>query len=340
MKESKFGMTMLRHLVGAILCVWSGLTLQAKTTVIDGCVFCGGGAVVIDDDPVVIDTPSSDCVFCGDGTSSSSKSSSSSASSANWSKAMTKTVYVVDDSGNYAGTATITTSAKSKKDKVSVKVVFKMSNGKKYTASKTSFAINEDDTISAKWSSVKNIGAVAMTLTSNGDVEGTAGSYSFASDYSDDDDDDGETFVHGTHTFSVDSSDYVMPNDDYDLLSELIPDSVEIVTSSGKSWNCGGKAPSIKYKKVKEDGETYYELTGLDDDSKTNYSGLQLKYNSKKATFSGSFTVYATNEGAKEKGKPKLKKYSFSVSGKISGSTGTGVAVCKKLKASWPVTIE
>lgn len=327
----------LLTLVGA-----AAIMAQAKkTTIYDGCAFCDGGQIVIDDEPVVITPePSSGCVFCGDGSSSSGGGSSSggSWSTTDWSKPMTKQAYIVNEDGTYAGLATITTSKKSKKGKVSVKVAFKLAAGKNATASKTAFTPDEDGTITATWSSVKNLGAVEMTITSDGEVSGMAGAYEFADEYeTDDDDDDGETFVHGLHTFSVDADDYETP-EDYDLILETIPD-LEIVTSNAKSWNCG-KAPSIKYKKFKEDGETWYELIGLDDENKTNISGLKLKYNSKKATFTGSFKVYATNEGSIEKGKPKLKKYSFSVSGRISGGTATGTATCKKLKASWDVTID
>jgi len=312
-----------------------GVAAQAKkTTISDGCMFCNGGETVIEDDPVIVTPPpSSGCVFCGGGSSSSGGSWSST----DWSKAMTKQTYIVDEDGGYAGLATITTSKQSKKGKVSVKIVFKLSTGKSVTASKTSFTPDEDGTITATWSSIKNLGAVEMAITSEGEVSGTAGTYEFADEYETGDDDDGGTFVHGLHTFSVEADDYEMPNEDYDLILETIPE-LEIATSNAKSWNCG-KAPSIKYKKFKEDGETWYELVGFDDESKTNYSGLKLKYNAKKGTFSGSFTVYATNEGSTEK-KPKLKKYKFSVSGRISGGEATGVATCKKLKANWPVVID
>lgn len=326
----------MKHLLILALTGAAAVAALAKTTISDGCVFCGGGEVIIDDKPVVIPTtPSDGCVFCGDGGSSSS--SGTSWSSSDWAKAMTKQSYIVDDNGGYAGLATITTSKKSKKGKVAVKIAFKLATGKSATASKTSFVPDEDGTITAAWPSVKNLGAVEMTITSDGEVGGTAGDYEFSDEYETDDDDDDGTFVHGVHTFSVEADDYELPNDDYDLISETIPE-VEITTSNAKSWNCG-KAPSIKYKKFKEDGETWYELVGFDDESKTNYSGLKLKYKAAKGTFSGSFTVYATNEGSTEK-KPKLKKYKFSVSGRITGSVATGIATCTKLKASWPIIID
>lgn len=320
------------------MCVCASCAVQAKSTkIIDGCYFCGGTETVIEDDiPIVTPAPSSGCVFCGDG-SSSSGGRSGSISTANWTKAMTWSTYIVNDEGNYAGTATITTSKISKKNKVSVKIVFKTANGSKGTASKTSFTPDSDGTITATWSKVKNIGAVEVALSPEGEIEGTAGSYQFATEYDNGDDDDDGVFTHGEHFFSVDADDYDL-DEDYSLIDETIPSEVSIVTSNSKKWDCG-KTPSIKYKKFKEDGETWYELVGLDDEVKTNYSGLSLKYKAKKGTFSGSFTVYATNEGSTEK-KPKLKKFKFSVSGSISGEGGTGVATCKKLKATWPVTIE
>lgn len=317
--------------------VLAAASLQAKTTtIVDGCVFCGGSSTVISDSVPVISNPTSTsgCVFCGSGSSSSSSGTWTSG----WTKATSKTTYIVNSEGAYAGTATITTSKISKKGKVTVKVAFKPSVGKGGTSSKTAFTPDEDGTISASWSNVKNIGAVSMTITTDGEVSGTAGIYEFSDEYSIDSDDEEGTFTHGSHTFSVEIDDYELPNDDYTLIDDLIPTEAEIVTSNSSKWNCG-KKPSIKYKKIKEDGEVSYELVGTDDESKTNYSGLTLKYKAKKGTFSGSFTVYATNEGSTEK-KPKLKKYKFSVSGRISGGSATGVATCKKLKASWPVTIE
>jgi len=97
----------------------------------------------------------------------------------------------------------------------------------------------------------------------------------------------------------------------------------------------------VKYKKFKEDGETWYELTGLDDETKTNVSGLKISFKAKKGTFSGSFYIYASNEASTEK-KPKLKKYTVKFSGRIAGSGGSGTGTVKigKIKYTIPVTIE
>ena len=86
------------------------------------------------------------------------------------------------------------------------------------------------------------------------------------------------------------------------------------------------KTPSIKYKKHKEDGETWYDLIGLDDDVKTNVNALKLSYKSATGVFSGSFKVYVSNEFYIEEGKaPKLKAVTLKVSGVVVNGAGFGV---------------
>lgn len=305
------------------------------------CAYCGVGETVVVDPPETPTVVLEDCAFCGSETYSSSSSSSSSTGwnpGANWSRAASMSIYLVNDEGVYVGNATITTSKKSSKGKVSVKVVFKLPSGKSVTAKKTAFTPDSDGTIDASWSKVSGLGSVSFSLTPSGEVSGTAGSYEFSDSYElDDGDGDSYVFRHGAHIFSVDVGDYTL-SDGYELIDETIPTEMEVITSS-KKWECG-KAPSIKYKKIKEDGETSYELVGLSDDSKTNVSNLKITFNAKKNTFKGSFKVYATNEGSIEKGKPKLKSYSFSVTGSLSGGQCVGTATCKKLKATWSLVVE
>ena len=324
-------------LAGAVAAALCGAS-HAKSSDDWSCAYCGVGqpVVVPELDPVIIETPV-ECAFCGTGGYSGGGSADP---GANWSRAATWSVYLVDGDGTYAGTATITTSKRSSKGKVSVKVAFKLATGKTATAKKAQFAVGEDGTIVARWGSVKNVGAVALELSPDGEVGGTAGPYEFSSTYDadedewdDEDDEDDEVFVHGAHTFAVDAGDYDL-DEKYELIDETIPSAVEVVTS-GKKWSCGG-TPSVKYKKV--DGE--YELVGLDDENKPNVSGLKVTFDAKKGTFKGSFKVYATNEGSIEKGKPKLKSFTFSLTGRVSGGQCVGTATCKKLKASWPLVVE
>lgn len=287
----------------------------------DNCPYCGKG-VIVTPTPEPIQRVE-ECSYCGSGGSSTS--------SANWSKATTRSIYIVDQDGAYAGVATITTSKKSKSGQVSVKVVFKIA-GKSYTAKNTAFYLDEDGTVNASWANVQNIGAVSLSITIDGEISGVAGVYEFSDDYNNSEEYE-SVFVHGEHMFSVDLGDYTI-SEKYDLIYETIPTDVEVVTSS-KKWNCG-TAPKIKY--IKEDGE--YVLSGLDDETKTNYSNLSITFNAKKNTFSGSFKVYATNEGSIEKGKPKLKSYKFTVKGHVSGGELTGTATCKALNATWSVLID
>ena len=86
------------------------------------------------------------------------------------------------------------------------------------------------------------------------------------------------------------------------------------------------KVPAIKYKKYREDGETWYELQGLDDEVKTNVNALKLTYKSATGVFSGSFKVYASNENSIDEGRaPKLKAITVKVNGIVVNGVGIGV---------------
>lgn len=303
-----------------------------KVTVQDSCVFCTGGISYIEDDPKPIPSKSgtTTCVFCGDsGTGGMTEKTY-------WSAATTRTVIMADGS-YYAGEVTIKTGKyNSKKGTVSVSATFKLKSGKKCSAKSVNVKPDEDWTLNPVWSNVKGLGGVSLAIGIDGSVNGVAGAYEISLEGVDIEDE--EVFQHGEHEFILETDDYEIP-ENYDLIYETIPESVAIVTSNSKSWNCGA-APKIKYQTIKEDGEKWYELTGLDDETKPNVSKLKLKYSAKKNTLSGSFTVYATNEGSIEKGKPKLKSYSFTVKGQLSGAQFVGTAVCKKLKAYWTFVIE
>ena len=86
------------------------------------------------------------------------------------------------------------------------------------------------------------------------------------------------------------------------------------------------KVPTVKYKKYREDGETWYELTGIDDEVKTNVNALKLTYKPATGVFSGSFKVYASNENSIDEGRaPKLKALTVNVSGIVVNGEGFGV---------------
>ena len=107
----------------------------------------------------------------------------------------------------------------------------------------------------------------------------------------------------------------------------ILPEG-ESVAVSGNKWIVadGAKAAKVAYKKGvlsiapgKKGGEI------------ANISGLKLSYKAKDGSFTGSFTVYALENG-------KLKKHKASVSGVLVNGVGRGTATIKKL-GSWMVEI-
>ncbi len=108
-----------------------------------------------------------------------------------------------------------------------------------------------------------------------------------------------------------------------EFLSEYLPDG-ETVQSSGGKWVCG-KAATLKYR--------HGEISGDDDPSRPNVSGLKLTYSASKGTFKGSFKVYTLLNG-------KLKKYTAKVAGVVVDGEGVGEATIKSLGVTWPVTVQ
>ena len=138
-------------------------------------------------------------------------------------------------------------------------------------------------------------------------------------------------------TFSAEFDELEPENDNFEFLSDM--PSATATVRSGKNLNFGA-APKVAYNKYKEDGETWYELDGLDDDSKPNLSDLKLTYTSKTGAFTGSFKIYATNEDSIAEGKkPTLKKYTVNVTGFVVDGEGVGQAALKKPAATWSVWV-
>ncbi|MBQ4200048.1 MAG: hypothetical protein II649_09205 [Kiritimatiellae bacterium] len=335
--------------------ILTGMLIMAGTALVakeDCCVLCGECSYTPTYTPTytTTTTTSSGCVFCGEGSYTTVTTvSGGSKIYPDFSKSQTLSGSFSGPSGG--GTAALKVGKISNKGKVKVSATLKSTGGKKYTASVTVDADAASGSASGTLPfSSKNVGAMSFEISAD-ETQGLVFSGSSDNGYSmesyevddvdvDDEDNEDNDGVLGNYlAFSVDGGDLEAP-EDYDILSDLLPMETSVTVNSKGKWTTGS-APSIKYKKYKEDGETYYELTGVDDENKTNYSGLKLSFNSKKGTFSGSFKIYATNEGSTEK-KPKLKKYTAKVSGSISGSGGSGTATVKigKVKYSLPVTIE
>lgn len=248
--------------------------------------------------------------------------------SENWTIATFTTIQLKDKDGTTVGTAIIDVDVKNTKNKVPVKVyVLQFLDKSQCIAADKLCPIDKDGNVVVK------SGTVDLKITSSGKVSGKVNGYRVSGDAQEDD----AAFAHGAHVFKVELAGYSL-SASYRLIEAALPTEAEVITREMGKWICGASA-ALRYRKNKNTGA--YELSGLDDPAKPNTSHLTLRLNAKKGTFNGSFKAYATNEGSVASGKkPKLKSYSFKVSGTIEGGIATGTATCKALKAKWPVTIE
>lgn len=143
-------------------------------------------------------------------------------------------------------------------------------------------------------------------------------------------------------SFGTEVDDLELP-DGYDLVVDPPSEESIYVRNNGKKL-AFDKAPSISYKRYSEDGESWYELVGLDDETKPNLSALKLSYKLKTGEISGSFKIYASNEGSVGDGaKPKLKKYTAKVKGFLypyGGGEGLAQVKVGSNTFTWPVYIE
>ena len=121
-------------------------------------------------------------------------------------------------------------------------------------------------------------------------------------------------------TFSLDTLDFPDKVGDADVLTECLPEGVEVAWTGKKLKTPKASAPKVK----KVDGE--YEIV-ISEKGENNPSGLKLSYKAKTGNVSGSFKVYAVYEG--KKGKLKLKKYSAKVSGNMGDEKGLTAKISK-----------
>ena len=138
-------------------------------------------------------------------------------------------------------------------------------------------------------------------------------------------------------TFSVDFEDIEPENDSY----EFMPDPsifAEAIVKNGKTLSFGS-TPSIKYKKFKEDGYSWYELAEYDEERYPNTNGVKLSYKYKTGEFTGSFKIYASNESSVDDGKkPTLKKYTAKIAGCVVNGEGLGTVTVKIGKKTYTGT--
>ena len=96
---------------------------------------------------------------------------------------------------------------------------------------------------------------------------------------------------------------------------------------------------SIKYKKIKEDGYSWYELAEYDEERYPNTNGVKLSYKYKTGAFTGSFKIYASNEYSVDDGKkPTLKKYTAKIAGCVVNGEGLGTVTVKIGKKTYTGT--
>jgi len=128
--------------------------------------------------------------------------------------------------------------------------------------------------------------------------------------------------------FSVEFDELVPEKETYDFIVEAPMGAVAEV-KRGKTFSFG-KSPTIKYKRFREDGDTWYELAEYDEERYSNVNAVKLTYKTTTGAFSGSFRIYASNELSVGEGKkPTLKKYTAKFSGYVVNGVGVGTVSVK-----------
>ena len=119
-----------------------------------------------------------------------------------------------------------------------------------------------------------------------------------------------------------------------ETVSDLLP-FAETFRNGGRRWSFD-KAARVKLVKNRTTGAS--ELVVDTDGGKTNRSALKLSYTAKTGVFKGSFKVYTLAVSAS--GRPRLVKYTVTVTGLVVDGHGTGLAVCKKTGATASVVLQ
>jgi hypothetical protein len=239
---------------------------------------------------------------------------------------------VISDDEGYVGTATLKIGRiNSRKGTVKVSVSGSLFTGKRISSSAT-VTPEEDGSLEGSFRLASSLGgAMDFVLDYDSETESFAfeaenDQYTIAM---------GEVQLGGAFetdelSFTVSIDDMELP-ENYDFVVD-VPSGAPVYVKNGTKLSCD-KSASIKYKKV--DGE--WVLTGADDENRPNVSGLKISYAAKTGVFKGTFTIYASNDGATEK-KPTLKKYKASFSGLVIDGSGVGVVTIKVGKTAYSGT--
>ena len=211
-------------------------------------------------------------------------------------------------------------------------------NGKKISAKPVTRPMQADGTMTGVLVFKAPLLDMEFSMAANGEFKLANGSYAMVDDVA------GGKLADGKAVFSAEADPNPTLDAGFEILEIALPTNVVIAVSGGKKMNAG-KAPSIKYRKVKDpDGTSKYVLYGFSD-AKPNLSALKLSYTQSTGLLKGSFKVYATNEGSVAPGtKPKLKSYTAKVTGFVidqgKGQTAAGYATVTKLSAKpWAISI-
>ena len=266
--------------------------------------------------------------------SSSSGGGSSGGSSARETYAKARTISgLIEDNDGTPGTIQLKVGKISKKGAVKVSASITMLGGKKVSAKAVNLIPDGNGALSGTLSFKAPFGN--MTLLYADGAFDLCGEYACGGGPSE----VGGAIEVDQLSFFLDAD--MMPDfgDDWCLLEDLLPDGEPVYVIGGRKLSFR-KAASPKYKRYREDGESWYELEGLDDNSRANLSGLKLTYNAKTGAFKGSFKLYATNYCNDDIRTPKLKKFTVSVSGIVIDGVGVGVATMKRPAVKWPVYLD
>lgn len=163
------------------------------------------------------------------------------------------------------------------------------------------------------------MGALNLIFGSDDKFVGTIGSFTIQKTSMD--------VEKGNYTFSCDLQNLTVSDPDLHVIEKTVPNITGYF--NGKKFDFG-KSSIVKIKTIRENGDTRYELQGINDDiNKPNSSALKLSYTSKTGVVKGNFKTYMSNICCIA-GKPKLKKYSGKITGVFVGNTGNCNATIQK----------
>lgn len=151
------------------------------------------------------------------------------------------------------------------------------------------------------------------------DVSGEAGEYSVA---------DGNVVAGGRlesvkMLFSAELE-CIEPESDKYVFIVAAPSRTCAMVRNGSRLDFGA-APKLKYNRRDADGKRWYGLAEYDEVRYPNVNAVKIAYKPATGAFTGSFSIYASNEFSVDGGKkPTIKTYKAKVSGYVVNGAGVG----------------